>query len=75
MPENQTIQANLLNLSWSEQRLLIIKWTANGVKGVNHYIHGSPAFSLETMKRWVKIIAKEIDSEDLNYTLSQILPE
>ncbi len=75
VPENQTIQANLLNLSWSEQRLLIIKWTANGVKGVNHYIHGSPAFSLETMKRWVKIIAKEIDSEDLNYTLSQILPE
>lgn len=73
VPENSTVGVNTLDLSWSEKKLIIIKWSANGVKGVNHYIHGSPAFSLEQMKEWVKIIAKEIGSKELDETLSLTL--
>ena len=62
-----------MNVSWSEKRLLLIEWEANGVRGVNHYVHGTPAFALDDMKRWVKKIAGLIGKDDMYETVSRII--
>jgi hypothetical protein len=64
-----------MNVSWSEKRLLLIEWEANGVRGVNHYVHGTPAFALDDMKRWVKTIAGLIGKDDMYETVSRIIKE
>ena len=39
---------------YSEQKMLLIEWEANGEKGFNHYLCGYPAFSLEKYRGWVE---------------------
>lgn len=37
---------------YSDKKLYLIKWTVNGKSYYNHYISGSPAFSLGQFKAW-----------------------
>ena len=39
---------------YSEQKILLIEWEANGEKGRNHYLCGFPPFSLEKYKATVE---------------------
>jgi beta-mannosidase len=39
---------------YSEQKMLLIEWEANGEKGFNHYLCGYPAFSLQKYRSWVE---------------------
>lgn len=73
VPANSTKGLTGLSVSWSEKQLLLIEWEANGIRGVNHYIHGTPAFSLDDMKRWVRKIAAWVGKEDMNETVSRII--
>ncbi|MBE6611599.1 MAG: hypothetical protein E7632_03805 [Ruminococcaceae bacterium] len=75
VPSNSTIGVNGIDIAWSEKRLLLIEWEANGIRGVNHYIHGTPAFALNDMKRWVKTIAGFISRDDMYETISRIIKE
>lgn len=43
---------------YSEQKLLIIKWTADSMEYVNHYICGQVPLSLEKCKKWVSTLEK-----------------
>ena len=38
---------------YSEQRMLLIRWTANGKRGFNHYLCGMPPFSFAKYKLWL----------------------
>ncbi|MFC5404301.1 glycoside hydrolase family 2 protein [Cohnella soli] len=42
---------------YSVQRLLLIEWTVNGESNGNHYMMGSPGFSLERYRGWLDAIA------------------
>ena len=44
---------------YSDKKLLLINWEANGVKGFNHYVCGSPPLDLERYKMWLRIIREE----------------
>lgn len=46
-PANASTLIASLPLFYSEKRMLILQWTANGESGFNHYLCGYPAFSLE----------------------------
>jgi len=46
-------------IMYSEQRLLLLTWEENGVRGFNHYICGTPPFSAERYKKWLEIIRQE----------------
>ncbi|MBO9606801.1 MAG: hypothetical protein J7639_12660 [Paenibacillaceae bacterium] len=48
----------------SMQRLLLIEWTINGKRYGNHYMLGSPGFSLSQYKAWLQEIAKLPDAFD-----------
>ncbi len=41
-------------LYYSERTLLAITWEIGGERGQNHYLAGSPAFSLDTYKSWLR---------------------
>lgn len=44
---------------YSDKKLFIIEWETDKFSdGSNHYIAGSPAFDLDTFKRWGEIIKK-----------------
>ncbi len=40
-----------------EQKLFVIEWTANGANYGNHYLLGTPPFSLERYRQWLRRIA------------------
>ncbi len=73
VPANSTKGINSIPAAWSERRLFLIEWEANGERGVNHYIHGTPPFLPEQMKHWVKIITEHIDKDDMRETISRII--
>jgi len=56
-PANQTNQICKLRISHSDHRLLLIEWTVNGVRGVNHYCLGKPPFDLHQYRGWLEKIA------------------
>lgn len=56
-PANQTNQIGKLRISHSDHRLLLIEWTVNGVRGVNHYCLGKPPFDLHQYRGWLEKIA------------------
>jgi beta-mannosidase len=42
-------------LYYSDKNLIVFTWELeDGEKGTNHYLSGSPAFSLEQYKQWLK---------------------
>ena len=49
--ENASTRIAQLPTFYSEQKILIFKWEANGEKGFNHYLCGYPPISLEMYKK------------------------
>lgn len=59
-PANENVRACSLRVMAGEQRLILIKWTADGQEYHNHYITGYPHFDAARMKKWIaKIDAQE----------------
>lgn len=54
---NQTSEIEPLRVSHGDQRLLLMRWTANGETGCNHYVLGKPPFSFDRYKNWLQKIA------------------
>ena len=52
-PPNRTTPLADLRMFYSEQRMLLIRWTANGKRGFNHYLCGMPPFSFAKYKLWL----------------------
>jgi len=48
---NQNADLGFVELFYSDKRMLLIEWEANGVKGHNHYLAGYPAYELEWYKK------------------------
>lgn len=56
-PANRNITLGSLRTPRSDKELYIMEWEADGGEhNFNHYLFGSPAFDLDTCKRWLKII-------------------
>jgi len=55
--ENSSTKVGRIPLFYSEQRFLIIEWSANGERGINHYLCGYPPISL---KRYIEFLKKYI---------------
>ncbi|MBO5105843.1 MAG: hypothetical protein J6C29_02985, partial [Clostridia bacterium] len=51
-PNSNTILTKI-RLMYSEKRMLIIEWTANGEKHFNTYLTGTPKYDLEQYKGWL----------------------
>ncbi len=51
---NGTFKIDEFPVFYSEQKMLLIEWEADGDKGFNHYLCGYPAFSLEKYRSWVE---------------------
>ncbi len=54
---NQTWQADRIRGYASDQRLYLIEWQVGGTTFGNHYLSGTPPFSLETYRGWLEQIA------------------
>lgn len=52
-PNRSTLIASL-PIFYSDKRMLIFEWTANGERGINHYVCGYPPFELEEYRRLIK---------------------
>ena len=63
-PANQCREAASLRVSHADHRLLLMEWTADGERGVNHYCLGKPPFDLDTYRKWLEKIAALDDSFD-----------
>ena len=50
-----------INLFYSDQKMLLIKWVIDGVEYHNHYLCGMPPFSLKKYKNWYKKLAEVYD--------------
>jgi len=57
VPANQNWQVARLRAFAGEQRLLLIRWSVDGIDYGNHYAEGSPPFSLGQWKPWLDQIA------------------
>lgn len=57
-PSNATVEVDRVRISHGDQRLMLIEWTVDGVRGVNHYVLGKPPLSFERYKKWLGRIAE-----------------
>ncbi|HML49561.1 MAG TPA: hypothetical protein PKE04_22725, partial [Clostridia bacterium] len=57
-PANATAEVDRIRISHGDQRLMLIEWTVNGVRSVNHYVLGTPPLSFERYKNWLYRIAE-----------------
>jgi beta-mannosidase len=54
---NQNAELGKIRVSRGAQKMFLMEWTEQSVKGgVNHYLHGSPPFSYEQYRTWLKQI-------------------
>ena len=51
---NMSTEIAKIPMLYSEQKFLIIEWTANGEKGRNHYLCVYPAISFERYKKFLE---------------------
>ena len=58
--ENCCKKLGSIHMDYSDKRLLLIEWSANGITGKNHYIAGTIPFAKEQFKKWYEIIKKHI---------------
>ena len=59
---NENLEVGAIPVFHSGKRLFLMEWTANGLRHANHYLQGSPPFSLAQYKAWLgKIAALEND--------------
>ena len=56
-PANSSAVVSPIRVSHGDHRLFLIEWTANGARGVNHYVLGKPPFSFARYKNWLQKIA------------------
>ena len=56
-PANATVEVDRIRISHGDQRLMLMEWTINGVRSVNHYVLGTPPFDFDRYKSWLKKIA------------------
>lgn len=61
---NENAELGRIRVSYSDKKLLLIEWTNGQEKNGNHYLLGSPAFSLESYKSWLPKIAGLVDDFD-----------
>ena len=52
--KNTTTVIGKLPIDYSEHKMLIIKWIANGEEGFNHYVTGFIPYDLEKYKAWIE---------------------
>ncbi len=57
LPPNQTWQVERVRTHASDQQLYLIEWQVNGQGFGNHYLAGTPPFSLERYWGWLEQIA------------------
>jgi beta-mannosidase len=57
VPANQNWQVDRIRTFASDQRLYLMEWSVNGERFGNHYLSGSPPFSLERYRQWLCEIA------------------
>ena len=55
---NSNASLGAIRVSRSDQRLFLIDWSIEGVTYGNHYLLGTPPFSLERYRGWLVEIAK-----------------
>jgi beta-mannosidase len=53
--ENRILGA--IRVSRSDKKLLLVEWSVNGEKYGNHYLLGTPPFSLDIYRKWLHKIA------------------
>jgi len=59
---NENLELGRIPVFYSDKRLFLIEWTANGKRYANHYLQGMPPFSLAQYRSWLpKIAALEND--------------
>ena len=58
VPANSNKQVGAVRVSTGDQKLFVIRYTYGGVTEYNHYILGTPAFDVETYRRWLAILAE-----------------
>jgi len=46
-----------IRLNSTAQRLFLMEWEADGQRGVNHYLYGSPPFDPVKYREWLGKIA------------------
>jgi beta-mannosidase len=56
-PANANRELGAIRVSRSEQRLFLIEWTVGGATYGNHYLLGTPPFSLQRYRAWLERIA------------------
>ncbi len=56
-PANANRVLGAIRVSRSEQRLFLIEWTVDGTTYGNHYLLGTPPFSLARYRAWLERIA------------------
>ena len=54
---NENLEVGKLPVFHSDKKLFLMEWTAGGKRFTNHYLLGSPAFSLAQYRAWLKKIA------------------
>ena len=47
-----------MRVSRGTQALLLISWQAGGEQGANHYLAGTPPFSLNNYRGWLPAVAQ-----------------
>ena len=58
VPANQNWQVGRLRTYASDQLLYLISWEVDGGRYGNHYLAGSPPFSLTQYRKWLDLIAQ-----------------
>ena len=54
---NENVVVGKIKAFHSDKKLFLMEWTAGGKRLVNHYLLGTPAFSLAQYKAWLPKIA------------------
>lgn len=52
--ENTSTCIGEIPLYYSDHRMLLIRWVANGEAGWNHYLCGYPPFELDWYKKFIE---------------------
>ncbi len=56
VPAGENVRAGSLTVDPSAQRLLVLRFTADGEAGANHYLTGWPKYKKADLLRWLEII-------------------
>ena len=65
VPAGENANAGTIRVDPSAQRLLVVKWEADGEKYANHFITGYPKYKKADLFRWLEIIKKLPDGFEM----------